>query len=316
VNQPSDRFESDADRAAAAATSGQPAQVAARGAPPAVQRQEREAGFVEQQLRNLLDRALQEGISYDSEKGLKVGGVAVSDVERGVEVFDRILDGDFQGALQVINPRDPREEERRREEFRRLREELERFRDQLRPPEEKRREQREMERRRSEALRQMAERLGITGRTRFRLREPTLDLRTVGLHPGTTTHWIFDRFRLESAALQPHHRQRLNDLANQVKSNPNAELEILGHADTSGPLAFNQGLSERRAGAVRDYLVGRGVQADKIKSVTGRGEEEPRIPERTETDRALNRRVDVFFWTGVSQRRKSPFGLPPLRLRD
>jgi flagellar motor protein MotB len=67
---------------------------------------------------------------------------------------------------------------------------------------------------------------------------------------------------------------------------------------------------------VRDYLLSRGVEGSKIKSVNGRGEEELLALEHTEADRARNRRVDIFFRTGITQRSESRFGLPPLRLRE
>jgi outer membrane protein OmpA-like peptidoglycan-associated protein len=311
VNQPADAFEADADHAAAATVTGQPVQVEATGAPPAVQRQEREGGAsAEQLLRDLLNKALEEGISY-SEEGWKVGGVPVQQIPRGVELIGRLLRGDVQGAIEMFRPRDPRERERLQEETRRLRRELERW----RPVEERQREEAQLI---AEAARRASEQLGLgrqaPGQQGFRLREPTLDLPSSGLQPGTTTHWVLDRFRLESAALEPHHRRQLNDLATQANSDPNAELEIVGHADTTGALAFNQSLSERRANAVCDYLLRRGVEASKIKSVTGRGEEEPLFEGRTADDQARNRRVEISFRAGVTQRTESRFGLPPLRL--
>jgi outer membrane protein OmpA-like peptidoglycan-associated protein len=280
---------------------------------PAIQRQERQEGFVEEQLRNLLNRALREGVAYDSEKGWKVGGVAVRNIQWGAEVFSRIAQGDVQGAIEIIQPRDPGERERLLERARHLQRELE----QLRPVEEKQREQEHMI---SEVARRSAERLGLGPRRQtvppLKLPEPRFDLRSAGIQLDTTFHWILDRFRLESAALEPHHRRQLNDLANQVKSNSQAEIEIVGYADTTGPLAFNQQLSEQCANAVRDYLLSRGVEGSKIKSVNGRGEEELLTPEHTEADRARNRRVEIFFRTGITQRSESRFGLPPLRLRE
>ncbi|ABA58344.1 OmpA/MotB [Nitrosococcus oceani ATCC 19707] len=313
ISQPGDPFEQAAHKAAHQALQGQHAERSTLGVPPVIQRQEREEGFLEGQLRNLLNRALREGVAYDSEKGWKVGGVAVRDIQRGAEVFSRIAQGDIQGAIEMIRPHDPQERERLREQVRQLQRELERW----RPIEER---QREHERIISEVARRSAEQLGLGSRRqtvpRFKLPEPRLDLRSARIQLGTTFHWILDRFRLESAALEPHHRRQLNDLANQVKSNPYAEIEIVGYADTTGPLAFNQRLSEQRANAVCDYLLSRGVEGSKIKSASGRGEGEPLVPERAEADRARNRRVEIFFRTGITQRSESRFGLPPLRLRE
>jgi outer membrane protein OmpA-like peptidoglycan-associated protein len=316
ISQPGDRFEQAAHKAAHQALQGQHAERSTLGVPPIIQRQERQEGFLEEQLRNLLNRALREGVAYDSEKGWKVGGVAVRDIQRGAEVFSRIAQGDVQGAIDIIRPPDPRERERLLEQARQLQRELE----QLRPVEERQREQEQWEQMISETSKRLGS--GIHRETvlgplpPLKLPEPRFDLRSAGIQLGTTFHWILDKFRFESAALEPHHRRQLNDLANQVKSNSQAEIEIIGYADTTGPLAFNQKLSEQRANAVRDYLLSRGVEGSKIKSVSGRGEEEPLVPERAEADRARNRRVEIFFRTGITQRSESRFGLPPLRLRE
>jgi outer membrane protein OmpA-like peptidoglycan-associated protein len=315
ISQPGDRFEQAAHKAAHQALQGQHAERSTLGVPPAIQRQERQEGFVEEQLNNLLDRALREGVAYDSEKGWKVGGVAVRDIPRGAEVFNRILKGDIQGAIDIIRPRDPRERERQLEQARQLQGKLK-----LRSVEEEQFEQEQWEQMISETSKRLGS--GIHRETvlgplpPLKLPEPRFDLRSAGIQLGTIFHWILDRFRLESAALEPHHRRQLNDLANQVKSNSQAEIEIIGYADTTGPLAFNQQLSEQRANAVRDYLLSRGVEGSKIKSVNGRGEEELLALEHTEADRARNRRVDIFFRTGITQRSESRFGLPPLRLRE
>lgn len=69
-------------------------------------------------------------------------------------------------------------------------------------------------------------------------------------------------------------------------------LQIDGHTDSVGPDAYNLKLSERRAAAVKDYLIGKGISADKLK-VNPKGEAEPAVPNSTGENRAKNRRVEL-----------------------
>jgi OmpA-OmpF porin, OOP family len=71
-----------------------------------------------------------------------------------------------------------------------------------------------------------------------------------------------------------------------------ATIEVAGHTDAVGSEEYNQRLSEQRAQAVKDYLVERGVAADRI-SVVGYGESQPRSTNDTIEGRRLNRRVEV-----------------------
>ncbi len=86
------------------------------------------------------------------------------------------------------------------------------------------------------------------------------------------------------AALDPHRpllRQKL------------AHLNVIGHTDSVGPAAYNQGLSERRARSVADYLASVGQVRTERMRVSGRGENEPMADNNTEEGRALNRRVVI-----------------------
>ncbi|ONH56137.1 flagellar motor protein MotB [Frankia sp. CcI49] len=77
------------------------------------------------------------------------------------------------------------------------------------------------------------------------------------------------------------------------------DLTVLvgGHTDSTGPLAFNQALSMDRARAAREYLVQRGVPAERVR-VAGFGPERPVADNATVAGRAANRRVDVTAVTG------------------
>ncbi|MCP3867297.1 MAG: OmpA family protein [Gammaproteobacteria bacterium] len=68
---------------------------------------------------------------------------------------------------------------------------------------------------------------------------------------------------------------------------------IIGHTDSIGDPTYNEGLSLRRAEAVREYLVGTGVSADKLR-VVGRGANDPIASNDTDEGRATNRRVEVI----------------------
>jgi len=75
-------------------------------------------------------------------------------------------------------------------------------------------------------------------------------------------------------------------------------VTIEGHTDSIGSDAYNQRLSERRAAAVKQYLVSKGVGADRLTTV-GRGEKDPVAPNTTPDGkdnpegRAMNRRAEL-----------------------
>jgi outer membrane protein OmpA-like peptidoglycan-associated protein len=72
------------------------------------------------------------------------------------------------------------------------------------------------------------------------------------------------------------------------------QIRIEGHADAEGSPEGNQALSERRAEVAVQFLISKGVSADKIKSV-GYGATRPVAPNDTPESRALNRRVEIIF---------------------
>lgn len=85
----------------------------------------------------------------------------------------------------------------------------------------------------------------------------------------------------------------LDELAATMRRYPDIEqIEVVGHTDSRGAAAFNQALSERRAEAVRDYLVRRGVAAERITTL-GMGPRQPIASNDTAAGRAQNRRVEI-----------------------
>ena len=81
-----------------------------------------------------------------------------------------------------------------------------------------------------------------------------------------------------------------------LKRNPSMTVELDGHTDSTGPAAYNMGLSERRAQAVKEHLVKNGVAADRL-TIKGFGETQPIASNDTVEGRAENRRVG-FAITG------------------
>lgn len=81
-------------------------------------------------------------------------------------------------------------------------------------------------------------------------------------------------FDFDQAALRPEGKAALDELADRLAVTQYNKLTIVGHADRIGAAAYNQKLSERRASAIRDYLIAQGIHAEKISS-SGVGESEP-----------------------------------------
>lgn len=99
-------------------------------------------------------------------------------------------------------------------------------------------------------------------------------------------------FEFDKAVIQERSYPILNDVANIILQNQDSVSRVLveGHTDAIGSDAYNQGLSERRANSVREYLINRGVPASKLDSI-GFGESNPVATNETAEGRALNRRV-------------------------
>ena len=81
-------------------------------------------------------------------------------------------------------------------------------------------------------------------------------------------------FAFDKATLRPEGKTALDELAQRLAVTQYDTLTIVGHADRIGPKAYNQKLSERRASAIRDYLVARGIDGQKIRT-SGVGESQP-----------------------------------------
>lgn len=99
-------------------------------------------------------------------------------------------------------------------------------------------------------------------------------------------------FDFDSAELRPEGRDALRQVAGVLVNNPRTTIDVVGHTDSIGRPEYNQRLSERRAGAVADYLTAQRVQPARI-LVAGRGATQPVASNATEEGRARNRRVEI-----------------------
>jgi OOP family OmpA-OmpF porin len=100
-------------------------------------------------------------------------------------------------------------------------------------------------------------------------------------------YFDFDMYNIKS-----NYAPMLNLVYDKLAENPQSRAVVGGHTDSTGPAEYNQGLSERRANAVRDFLIEKGIAADRIEAV-GFGMTAPLVSNLTPEGRAVNRRVDI-----------------------
>ncbi|TPW02698.1 MAG: OmpA/MotB [Alphaproteobacteria bacterium] len=98
-------------------------------------------------------------------------------------------------------------------------------------------------------------------------------------------------FESGSAVINPSSRALLDNLATVARRCDSYAIAVAGHTDNVGDPALNMSLSQTRAQAVRDYLAGRGVAADRL-SAKGYGQTAPKAPNNTAQNRARNRRIE------------------------
>lgn len=99
-------------------------------------------------------------------------------------------------------------------------------------------------------------------------------------------------FKTGSAAMTPMSQSVLDKVAVALMNNPAVRAEVGGHTDNVGDAKSNQRLSQKRADAVRNYLIKKGVPADQVTAV-GYGQTQPIAPNETTDGRAQNRRVEL-----------------------
>ncbi len=101
------------------------------------------------------------------------------------------------------------------------------------------------------------------------------------------------KFDFDKSKVKEESYADIKNLADFMKQYPQTTTVVEGHTDSIGTDAYNQGLSERRANAVRDVLVNQyGIGGDRVNSV-GYGESRPVADNATSAGRAINRRVEA-----------------------
>ncbi|MCZ7555231.1 MAG: OmpA family protein [Bacteroidia bacterium] len=98
-------------------------------------------------------------------------------------------------------------------------------------------------------------------------------------------------FDFDKATLQSESYVDLDRAAEWLKSNPNVSVEVAGHTDNVGARDYNKKLSQNRAEAVVQYLIGKGISSSRLRAA-GYGMEQPTVTNDTEEGRAQNRRVE------------------------
>jgi outer membrane protein OmpA-like peptidoglycan-associated protein len=100
-------------------------------------------------------------------------------------------------------------------------------------------------------------------------------------------------FATNQATILPGAQSQLDQVADALKSQAERHFVVLGHTDTQGTDTINDPLSQRRADAVKNYLVVHGVAPDAI-SARGMGSHAPVADNKTGEGRAMNRRVEII----------------------
>lgn len=104
---------------------------------------------------------------------------------------------------------------------------------------------------------------------------------------GYTVYFSFDSFSIEA-----EQRHKVENVASWMQSHPGTKIIVAGHCDARGTTQYNLALGERRALAVRDYLVGLGADKNLISTVSY-GEERPAAIGETEEAWSKNRRAQI-----------------------
>jgi len=99
-------------------------------------------------------------------------------------------------------------------------------------------------------------------------------------------------FAYNSDAVAPSFQRTLDQVAGVLGDYDRTYVDVYGHTDSVGSEAYNQGLSQRRAGSVADYLVSRNVKSARL-GTRGFGETQPIAANESEDGRAANRRVEI-----------------------
>ena len=101
-------------------------------------------------------------------------------------------------------------------------------------------------------------------------------------------------FATNSSTLNQASITALTQFANSLKTNPETDVQIFGHTDSSGNDKINIPLSQSRAGSVQNFLTGQGIAGSRMTS-QGMGSSQPVADNSTSAGKAQNRRVEIYI---------------------
>jgi OOP family OmpA-OmpF porin len=115
-----------------------------------------------------------------------------------------------------------------------------------------------------------------------------------GVTPDGRGCWVVPglRFAFDKTEIKPRYYEGLSEMVRVLRENPGMRVRLDGHTDSIGSEQYNEGLSKRRADAVKSYLVGQGIAASRI-TTAGFGESRPAYTNDTDEGRAGNRRTEI-----------------------
>lgn len=103
---------------------------------------------------------------------------------------------------------------------------------------------------------------------------------------------LYINFDVDQSFVKAENRETLVQIVEALQKNQDLKISIEGHTDNTGNASHNKTLSEKRAKAVMDQIVSLGIPADRLKSA-GFGSEKPLVANDSESNKALNRRVEL-----------------------
>lgn len=111
-------------------------------------------------------------------------------------------------------------------------------------------------------------------------------------------------FDVDKTDIKSDAETNLKNLAASLKNNPETNILIIGHTDSTGTSAYNVDLSVHRAASVKNFLTERGIRNSRL-NIDGRGETEPIADNGTQAGRAQNRRVEIVIMANDKMKKQA-----------
>ncbi|MCU0327954.1 MAG: OmpA family protein [Chitinophagales bacterium] len=119
-----------------------------------------------------------------------------------------------------------------------------------------------------------------------------VEIELVKLEKGTKFDLNNVYFETNKFDIMPKSYGELDALANLLSENASLKIQVIGHTDNIGNAQSNLTLSDKRASAVKGYLISKGIDTSRIISI-GKGAQQPKASNDSENGRALNRRTEI-----------------------